>query len=262
LLLHPRHGGRVRGAARTSGGPAAGPRDCGAGPGGVWGPLHAARRALPPSHDPRARLPVRVGDARLPAREGPPLHDHGVPAVSRVPSSGRRGSGRAVPTRGDPPRGEPARPGDRDPGAPGRGPGRVLGARIRHGTVELEVPMHRSRLILSLAAALVGLGLATALGVLVLAPARAAVGPLRSEGLGLPADARFLVGIDARRLVESPLYARFAKGPGAMRPDVFKALEEQTGLNPEKDVREVVIAGGLGGGKGAVALVVGDFDPA
>jgi hypothetical protein len=120
--------------------------------------------------------------------------------------------------------------------------------------------MNRSRLVLSLAAALVGLGLATGLGVLVLAPARAAVGPLRAEGLALPAEARFLVGVDAKRLVASPLYARFTQGPGSVRPDAFKALEEKTGLNPERDVRELVIAGGLQGGKGAVALVIGDFD--
>ena len=103
--------------------------------------------------------------------------------------------------------------------------------------------MIRSRLALSLAAALVGLGLATALGVLVLAPARAAVGPLPVEGLVLPSGARFLMGVDVKRLVQSPLYARFAKGPGGMRPDAFKSLEERTGLNPERDVRELVVAG-------------------
>jgi hypothetical protein len=120
--------------------------------------------------------------------------------------------------------------------------------------------MTRSRLALSLAAALVGLGLATAMGVLVLAPARAAVGPLPAEGLALPAEARFLVGVDVKRLVASPLYARFAKGPGGLRPDAFKALEDKTGINPERDVRELIVAGGLGGGRQGVALVLGDFD--
>jgi len=120
--------------------------------------------------------------------------------------------------------------------------------------------MIRSRLALSLAAALVGLGLAIAVGALVLAPARAAVGPLPVEGLVLPAGARFLMGVDVKRLVASPLYARFAKGPGGLRPDAFRALEERTGLNPERDVRELVVAGGLAGGKEGVALVLGDFD--
>jgi hypothetical protein len=120
--------------------------------------------------------------------------------------------------------------------------------------------MIRSRLALSLAAAVVGLGFATALGVLVLAPARAAVGPLPVEGLALPATARFLVGVDVRRLVASPLYARFAKGPGGLRPEAFKALEERTGLQPERDVRELIVAGGAGGAREAVALVLGDFD--
>ena len=120
--------------------------------------------------------------------------------------------------------------------------------------------MTRSRLVVSISAALVGLGLATGLGVLVLSPARAAVGPLPAEGLALPADARFLLGVDVKRLVASPLYARFAKGPAGMRPDAFKALEERTGINPERDVRELIVAGGLGGGKEGMALVLGDFD--
>jgi hypothetical protein len=120
--------------------------------------------------------------------------------------------------------------------------------------------MIRSRIALSLAAAVVGLGLATALGVLVLAPARAAVGPLSAQGLVLPAGARFVIGVDTKRLVASPLYARFAKGPGGLRPDAFKSLEERTGLNPERDVRELIVAGGLGSGREAVALVIGDFD--
>src|SRR5262245_51720620 len=122
--------------------------------------------------------------------------------------------------------------------------------------------MIRSHIALSLAAAVSGLGLATALGVLVLAPARAAVGPLPSEGLLLPAEARFVMGVDVKRLVASPLYAHFAKGPGGLRPDAFKALEERTGLVPEKDVRQLVVAGGLAGGRQAVALVLGDFDRA
>jgi len=120
--------------------------------------------------------------------------------------------------------------------------------------------MTRSRVVVSVAAALVALGLAAGLGVLVLSPARAAVGPLPAEALALPADARFLMGVDVKRLVASPLYARFAKGPGGMRPDAFKVLEERTGIDPERDVRELIVAGGLGGRNEGVALVLGDFD--
>jgi hypothetical protein len=119
--------------------------------------------------------------------------------------------------------------------------------------------MKRSRLVVIAALSVVGLGLALALGALVLDPARAAVGPLPAEGLVLPADTRFVMGLDVRRFVQSPFYARFAKQGG--RPQAFTELEQKTGFNPERDVDQVLIAGRPDKGQqGGLVIVRGRFD--
>jgi hypothetical protein len=119
--------------------------------------------------------------------------------------------------------------------------------------------MKRSRLVVIAAASIVGLGLALALGALVLDPARAAVGPLPAEGLVLPADTRFVMGLDVQRFVQSPFYKKFA--PQGGRPQVFTELEQKTGFNPERDVETVLIAGRPGTGReSGVVIVRGRFD--
>lgn len=119
--------------------------------------------------------------------------------------------------------------------------------------------MKRSRLVVIAAGSVVGLGLALALGALVLDPARAAVGPLPAEGLVLPADTKFVIGIDVQRFVQSPFYKKFASQGG--RPQAFTELEQKTGFNPERDVDQVLIAGrpekGVDGG---LVIVRGRFD--
>ena len=118
--------------------------------------------------------------------------------------------------------------------------------------------MSRSRLVTSLSMAVVAVGVLVALGALVLEPARAAVGPLPGEGLALPGDARFVVGFDVKRLTDSPFYKKYAL-QGA-RPDAFADLEARTGMKPERDLDQVVVAG-RGGDPGAgVAMVLGRFD--
>ena len=117
--------------------------------------------------------------------------------------------------------------------------------------------MSRSRFVAFASMAVVVGGVLIALGALVLEPARAAVGPLPGEGLALPGDARFVVGFDVKRLTESPFYKKYA--PQA-RPDAFADLEARTGIQPERDLDQVVIAG-RGGDPGAgVAMVLGRFD--
>jgi len=119
--------------------------------------------------------------------------------------------------------------------------------------------MKRSRLVVIAAGSVVGLGLALALGALVLDPARAAVGPLPAEGLVLPADTRFVMGLDVHRFVQSPFYKKFAS-QGA-RPQAFAELEQKTGFNPERDVDQVLIAGRPDQGReGGVVIVRGRFD--
>lgn len=119
--------------------------------------------------------------------------------------------------------------------------------------------MKRSRLVAIAAASVVGLGLALALGALVLDPARAAVGPLPAEGLVLPADTRFVMGVDVKRFVQSPFYRKFASQGG--KPAAFADLEAKTGLDPERDVDQVLIAGRPDQGQeGGVVIVRGRFD--
>jgi hypothetical protein len=122
--------------------------------------------------------------------------------------------------------------------------------------------MTRSRLVVISSLAVVGLGVAGALGALYLDPARAAVGPLPPEGLALPADTRFVMGFDVHRFVASPFYARFGKGQGHSRPPAFGELEEKTGLNPERDVDRIVVAGRAAtkGQEGGLLIVSGRFD--
>ncbi len=109
--------------------------------------------------------------------------------------------------------------------------------------------MSRSRLVVFISMVVVGLGALAAVGALYLDPARAAVGPLPAEGLLLPADSRFVVGLDVKRLTSSPLYRRFK---AQARPDALRELEEKTGINPERDVDQVLIA--------ALAVVIGSVD--
>jgi hypothetical protein len=70
----------------------------------------------------------------------------------------------------------------------------------------------------------------------------------------LPQDARFVMGLDVQRLIKSPLYQKKA----AMRPDAFRELEAKTGVNPERDVETLLVAGGSR--DQALALFVGKFD--
>jgi hypothetical protein len=123
--------------------------------------------------------------------------------------------------------------------------------------------MTRSRRVVLGSSVVVGVGALLAVGAIYLSPARAAVGPMPAEGMILPADTRFVVGLDVRRFVQSELYATSA-GRRAMRPEAFAELEEKTGLNPERDVDQVVIAGGpsAAGGRRQPGLVLlsGRFD--
>lgn len=125
--------------------------------------------------------------------------------------------------------------------------------------------MTRSRFVLFSSLVVVTVGVMVAVGALYLNPARAAVGPLPAEGLVLPADTRFIVGLDVRRFTASPFYKKYASAAAQAkaRPEAFRELEEKTGLNPERDVDQILIAGREGSGKdSALILVRGRFDRA
>jgi hypothetical protein len=118
----------------------------------------------------------------------------------------------------------------------------------------------RSRLVVLGAAVVVAVGTALALGAIYLNPARAAVGPLPPEGLALPGETRFVVGLDVKRFVASPLYRRYSERM-TVRPQAFTDLQEKTGLDPERDVDQVLIAGqGPSRTDQGVVMVLGRFD--
>jgi hypothetical protein len=81
-----------------------------------------------------------------------------------------------------------------------------------------------------------------------------------ADGLALPADSRFVAGMDVKRFTSSAFYQKYAS-QGKARPDVFEQLEEWTGLDPRRDIDHVLIAGrGAGSKPDGVALVSGRFD--
>ncbi len=121
--------------------------------------------------------------------------------------------------------------------------------------------MNRSRWVLILAMSVVVIGVVAGAGAIWMSSARAAVGPLAGEALILPKDARFVMGFDVKRFAASPFYARFAHERG-MKPEALQQLEERTGLNPARDIDQIVVAGSGHGRKGSPGLAVafGRFD--
>jgi ADP-ribose pyrophosphatase YjhB (NUDIX family) len=121
--------------------------------------------------------------------------------------------------------------------------------------------MTRSRAAVLVSSVVVVFGLVAGLGALWLAQARAAVGPMPAEALILPADSRFVMGFDVKRFTASPFYARFASERG-MQPEALRELEEKTGLDPARDIDQIVVAGAPAAGRSApgLAMVFGRFD--
>jgi hypothetical protein len=120
--------------------------------------------------------------------------------------------------------------------------------------------MTRSRTAVLVSSVVVVLGLVAGVGALWLTQARAAVGPMPAEALVLPADSRFLMGFDVKRFTASPFYARFASERG-MQPEALRELEEKTGLDPARDIDQIVVAGAAAGKGGpGLAMVFGRFD--
>jgi hypothetical protein len=121
--------------------------------------------------------------------------------------------------------------------------------------------MTRSRLAVLVSMIVVAVGVVAGLSALWLNQARAAVGPLPAEALVLPADAKFVMGFDVKRFTASPFYARYASERG-MQPESLRDLEEKTGLNPARDLDQIVIAGtpDVRRGSPGLALALGRFD--
>jgi hypothetical protein len=120
--------------------------------------------------------------------------------------------------------------------------------------------MSRSRRVVLLASLVVAVGLAVALGAFWLDPARAAVGPLPAAALVLPGDSTFVVGVDVKRLSASSFYKHVTATQSASRLQALRELEEKTGINAERDVDQVILAGAGARPEGRIALVTGTFD--
>ncbi len=122
--------------------------------------------------------------------------------------------------------------------------------------------MRGSRLVVVLAAVIVAVGLSTALGLRLLSPARAAVGPLPVEALALPGEANVVGGLHVRRILDSPLYAKYLADKEKDLPEEVREFQECTGVNPQTDIDRIVAAGWKnesGEGTGAV-VALGRFD--
>jgi hypothetical protein len=116
--------------------------------------------------------------------------------------------------------------------------------------------MKRNRLVLFASVLVVVLGVVAGLGALWLDSARAAVGPLPGEGLVLPADTQFVMGVDVQRLTSSPMWEKWSTNK-AMRPEAMDRLERWTGLDPARDIDQIVIAGrGAAGTEKPMPLVM------
>jgi hypothetical protein len=93
--------------------------------------------------------------------------------------------------------------------------------------------------------------------------ASATSGPLPAEAALLPAESHFLMGLDVRRFVASPFYERFARPGAVARPSSLDDLARDVGLDPERDVDQLVLAGGVGETEKDFALLaLGRFDRA
>jgi len=122
--------------------------------------------------------------------------------------------------------------------------------------------MTRSRGVVLGSSVLVAAGGLAATAVFFLAPARASVGPLPAEALVLPPETGFVAGLDMKRFAASPFYQRYGRRGAAAHPEAFSELEDRTGINPERDLDLVLLAGDKGRPRedSAELLVVGNFD--
>jgi hypothetical protein len=121
--------------------------------------------------------------------------------------------------------------------------------------------MSRSRVAVASALSIAGLGVALGLAAFLLAPARGAAGLLPAEALALPADTRLLLGVEVPKLVASPLYRHLDPG----RIGALRRLRDTLGIDPERDLDRLFLAGGGGADDAAwkgqgVVIAVGRFD--
>lgn len=87
-----------------------------------------------------------------------------------------------------------------------------------------------------------------------------ALGPLAGEALILPQDSAFVAGIDVKRITSGANYKKYLSSAMADAGTGVREFEAKTGVNPERDIDQVFVAGGKGGQQSAVILMLGRFD--
>jgi hypothetical protein len=116
--------------------------------------------------------------------------------------------------------------------------------------------MTRARAIVVVSLALVTAGVAVALAARLGESGKESLLP--PEAAWLPPDAAFVMGVDVARVTASPLYQRIIKN-SPKPPEVWKE-GYLAGIDPARDVQQVVLAGdGKPDGAG-VAIVLGRFE--
>jgi hypothetical protein len=89
-------------------------------------------------------------------------------------------------------------------------------------------------------------------------PAKAALLP--ASAALLPADAAFVAGVNVAKIVASPLYTRFATAPASTGS--WAEAMKQTGVDPARDVDQILVAGDATPNAVPLALMLGRFDRA
>jgi hypothetical protein len=118
-------------------------------------------------------------------------------------------------------------------------------------------------------ALVVSLALATLTAGILLAPRTGATTKptlLPAEAALLPPDASFVVGLDLARFLASPLYQRYGTParpvprPTANPLDPWTDVMRRAGLKPERDLRQLIVAGDARPGGAVVAVFLGKFE--
>jgi hypothetical protein len=89
-------------------------------------------------------------------------------------------------------------------------------------------------------------------------------GPVRpslpQQAAALPAEATFIMGVDVPRFMASPFYRQLGGGPMPARREAWQQLQRWTGLDPERDLTQMIVAGsGSGRDAAGLALILGRF---
>jgi hypothetical protein len=119
--------------------------------------------------------------------------------------------------------------------------------------------MGRGRVVVFCSFSIAAAGMVAAMAAVAARTAEPTRPSLPAHAAFLPAESTFVMGLDVKRLVASPLYQRFKSGPLQSGRETWSELERRTGLIPERDLDQMLMAGTGGRGDSGIALVTGSF---